>query len=159
MGCATAKCKNPLVTTPFICCSFIIAIMCMATGGFIMSGDIRDKACFEKFKYKDGDTEREITGNELAKEYIQFIDKAMCSSKCPCPSSAKQAWEEAVKEDELKKYSRTWAAGTVSNAAKPFKNANEIVPMKFASSGTTYDSFTKCYDGALKNVKSADTSE
>lgn len=58
MGCATAKCKNPFVTTPFICCSFIIAIMCMATGGFIMSADIRDAACNKEFTYKDGDTER-----------------------------------------------------------------------------------------------------
>jgi len=41
LGCATVKLKNPLVTGPFVICTFIVAIICMIGGGVVMSGDIR----------------------------------------------------------------------------------------------------------------------
>jgi len=41
LGCATVKFKNPLVTGPFVICTFIVAIICMIGGGVVMSGDIR----------------------------------------------------------------------------------------------------------------------
>jgi hypothetical protein len=123
MGCLTVKFKNPLVTTPFVICSFIIAILCMAVGGVVMSADVRQQACFTKFNLKDG---KETTGNELAKEYMQFIDKSMCSKICPCTAAQKPTWLQAAPEADLKKYERTW---TASNQATPFKTTGTLVPM------------------------------
>ena len=159
MGCLTVKFKNPLVTTPFVICSFIIAILCMAVGGVVMSADVRQQACFTKFKLKDG---KEVTGNILAKEYIQFVDKSMCSKLCPCPAADQSGWKDKVKEDDLKKYERTW---TAANIATPFKSAGTKVPMQFGTSCTgcknkEYKTFTSCYDEQIKGkVDNSDYSE
>ena len=64
LGCATVKLKNPLVTGPFVICTFIVAIICMIGGGVVMSGDIRTQACNTKFTPVGSKTE--TTGNEMA---------------------------------------------------------------------------------------------
>lgn len=125
MGCATVKFKNPLITGPFVICTFIVAIICMIGGGVVMSGDIRQQACFTKFKPTGSDTE--TTGNEMAKEYLQFVDKSMCSSLCPCELTQKDNWKKAVTNDIAKKYERTWGA----QSSDAWKTKGGLVKMQF----------------------------
>lgn len=70
LGCCTYKFKNPLVTTPFVLCSFLIGILCMAVGGVVMSADIKDMACNKPLKMDFGNGEVEITGSKLAAESL-----------------------------------------------------------------------------------------
>ena len=76
---------------------------------------------------------------------MQFIDKSMCSSLCPCDPTQKAKWEKALPADDAKKFERTWGASD----ATPFKTKGALVKLQFGkvTNGvqTEYKDFATCY--------------
>jgi len=96
----------------------------------------------------------------MAKEYLQFVDKSMCSSLCPCEATQEAAWKANLTADVLKKYERTLSPSD----PKPFKTDGAKVKMQFgpvAGSGGTkkeYKDFATCYTEVLAKKTTTDTS-
>jgi len=63
----------------------------------------------------------------MAKEYLQFVDKSMCSSLCPCEATQEAAWTKNLTAEVLKKYDRTLGPSD----SKPFKTEGAKVKMQF----------------------------
>lgn len=98
LGVAAAKQTKFHWTCSFITCSFIVGcfLASMAMVGFTVSGYttqvIKYTCLANKMTSLDGD-------------YKFLIDRYMCSSLCPCPSSAEESWSD-VSESKLKDYTR-----------------------------------------------------
>lgn len=98
LGVAAAKFTKFRYTCPFITCSFMVGayLASMAMVGFTVSGYTTTVIKFTCMAEK-------MTG--LDKDYKFVIDRYMCSSLCPCPSSAESAWSD-VSDSTLKKFTR-----------------------------------------------------
>lgn len=86
---------------------------------------------------------RKVTGNEIAKELHQFVDKSMCSTMCPCASSMRATWVKAANETEVKKFSRSWNSAKSASASGQFVNSKSVVWLDFrASNASGYKTFS-----------------
>ena len=74
----------------------------------------------------------------------------MCSNKCPCPEGAKQNYADLYAKADGKK--RFTAAGRDMSGSS-------TNPMVFKTSGTTFNSYSDCYDKVLKTDFAKETDQ
>lgn len=152
LGCCTIKYKHVCVTCPFVVCSFLVGLLALVAGGLVMGGKARDEAikaaCTHKFSEFGGKNAKQI----MRAEYADIVDKVMCSSDlCPCDDAngLKAKWENDADSNEaaLKKYKRTWVAGSFDRG-----QANAVIPMTFQAAAPKFSSYKECYNKVLKGM-------
>jgi len=86
LGCLTGKFKKPFFTFPFVVLSCLIAIFLLVAGAVMAGGEeaIKDLVAEGCSTMYEGETIQQI----LQGQYNDLVDAAMCSSECPCPSTA-----------------------------------------------------------------------
>ena len=95
LGLLTGKFKKPIFTIPFIVLAFLIAILLFA-GAAVMGGGEEDlkKIVSDGCNTSLGTQFDGKTTSELFKEqYLDLVDRWVCSDTCPCPESVKGTWE------------------------------------------------------------------
>jgi len=150
LGCCTIKYKHICVTCPFVICSFLIGLLALIAGGMVMGGGARDQvvktACTTRIKDFGNKNAKQI----MRAEYRDIVDKVMCSSDlCPCGNAAgvEATWKTAKDEAGLKKFQRTWVAGTFDR-----QQNNAVIPMTFQATGTTYTTYKTCYNKVVSKL-------
>ena len=142
VGLIAIKKMHCFCTSMLMCCSFFTAIFLFqaAMAGLTISGytgNVIMVTCIA----------RRFT--TLDEDYKLLIDRYMCSSLCPCPEEAESSWYD-VSEATLNKYTRTRSQDQGDVTEKQFMDGQTPVPLKFDSSGTTYDTYEECYEKVLK---------
>ena len=89
-GLLTAKFKKPFFAAPFMICSFIFFIVCLIIGGMSLapSDDVteaKEVACTKTIKVDGSEIQLEKYASE---QYAEFIGNVMCTSECPCDTTA-----------------------------------------------------------------------
>ena len=68
---------------------------------------------------------------------VNFLDRSMCSTTCPCDPQFGEAWRNAFDEEKLNERRRTWN--------DPPKDPKQLSTMVFGGGSKQYHTFEDCY--------------
>eukprot|EP00355_Strombidium_rassoulzadegani_P000647 CAMPEP_0168614842 /NCGR_PEP_ID=MMETSP0449_2-20121227/4192_1 /TAXON_ID=1082188 /ORGANISM="Strombidium rassoulzadegani, Strain ras09" /LENGTH=187 /DNA_ID=CAMNT_0008655553 /DNA_START=16 /DNA_END=579 /DNA_ORIENTATION=+ len=107
LGVLTGKYKKFFFSCPFVVLASIFAILLFVAAAIMGGGegalqDVIDQGCAQKWPNFDDKSTSELIGEQ----YLNLVDKIMCSEGCVCNEDYKNTWY-AYSDTELRKNNRT----------------------------------------------------